>query len=729
MQLVTTREHTSPKYILLQPGTHPPRTGETYQVLAEPSDIPHILADISKSTSPLALDVETRGSDYSLTGEVAIRIVGMGLAWDTGSVYLNWTELTDLEKVTVLRVVLARETVLAHNVYFDGGVLFQELLALGVTKQPKWLCTYSLAAMLANESPEQRWGLKHLMVELLGWGESNEADLEEWLVRNGFYTGTKYVNRSPEEWVAIWEKGGLSPDRGEMWRVPQEILGKYCVLDAEACYLLYTEVLGPVLGRFPQLETMVREEWMPLIQLLVEQKIGGIEIDRAGLQDRIQAAHLESGVLYDSLLSMPEIIPLVKLIEEEMLIPLREKQPPRLKKDGDVSKNWLKWQEKMEAATAGTLPEFRFNINSDQQLRNLLYEKMGFEIRLTTDSGLPAVSGLALKAMGPVGAKLIDYNSLQKELGYLQDYLERIEHRPTIHPSFRTPGAVTGRLSSRDPNLQQVPKSKAVMSLFQARPGTVWVDIDFAALEAVVAAEFSQDPNMLLLYGDGMPENDIHLFLAAQVPGEMGQSVLATGYRPTNPPPGTVGRAKKEAKKWRNIAKTVVYACQFGAGVQKIMSTLEADGIFLPYDQVETIHSTYWSTFAGVKRFGKDLFFQWRRNHGYILNGLGRPMAVAEDYSKDILNRFIQSTGHDILVKYIRIYTDELTRRQIPWRPVIVDWHDATTVEVPTECREAVVDVFNWAMGELNLKLGGTIQLSGKPTWGTTLADVKEPES
>ena len=146
------------------------------------------------------------------------------------------------------------------------------------------------------------------------------------------------------------------------------------------------------------------------------------------------------------------------------------------------------------------------------------------------------------------------------------------------------------------------------------------------------------------------------------------------------------------------------------------------------FPEVEAIHRGYWELFAVVKDFGRSLLFEWKRNKGYILNGIGRPMAVTEKYNRDLLNRFVQSTGHDIFVKYIRILCDELTRAGIPYVPIIIDFHDASTVEVPDAYEKQAVEVFARSMDLLNAELNGRIKLKGVPMSGKNLAIVKEAQ-
>lgn len=537
-------------------------------------------------------------------------------------------------------------------------------------------------------------------------------------------------------------------DMGKMHLAPTDVLGYYSTEDAEACYLLYTEVLEPVLMQFPGLQ-QIMSDTMYLIRILIDQKILGIPVDRNGLDQRKQVIIQEMTQLEQRFRNHPDIAPHILDIEGEMrkeyLASEPEKylkrkvrqEPAKFRRDGiTISKNWEKWAA-LEAEPlvisknwikwSQREPE-RFNIQSADQLRKILYTGLGHEVRVTTDSGLPSTSLKAVKHMGEPGKLLMDRMWLLKELGYMEKYLELTEKRDTIHPSFRTPGTVSGRLSSKEPNMQQIPKTKAVLSLFRARPGKVWIDLDFSSLEPMVTAEFTQDPNMLFLYGNGAAPNDIYLFVGAQLPGTIGEKIRGTGFDPYNPTAESLARAKKECKHERGICKTVCLAAAYGAGVNKIIEILEQDDIVLDYEQVSAIHAGYWEVFAKVKDYGRALFYEWRRNRGYILNGMGRPMAIAEGMEKDALNRFIQSTGHDILVRYIRIFTEELDRQGITWDPIIIDFHDSACIEVDEKDKQKAADIMQWGVAELNVQLAGTIALRGEPDIGYNLAETKKPE-
>lgn len=718
--LVTIVEHDTEEYLLLNPTPCPPRTGPNYNVFASYQDVDQLINALDQSTV-VALDFETKGGDYSDD----IQIIGVGLAWDTGSCYYNWADIRGGYRQRLIDCLLNHPSLIAHNIYFDGGVALKHW-----GKHANWLCdTYSTYSFLANEGIEGRfWGLKAAQVELLCWASSNETELDRWLVTNGYYRGNKRLDSSYEYLNAEYESGGLKPDKGEMWRAPIDILGKYCILDAESTYLLYTRILSPVLGQFSGLADFLSGPWMNHILRHIEQKMYGILMDRPGLLSYKQQLELDIDRLTSEFMNHDETIKHIRIIEREWYEEEASKPaPPQFKKDGGISKNYLNRQKRLQDIEQGLNPDYRFNINSAVQLRDLIYNRMGKPVRIETEKGEASTAAKALRSLGGVFNILVQRADHVKELTYIDKYLELTEKRLTIHPSFRTPGTTTGRLSSKEPNLQQVPKTRAVMSLFKARPGTVWVDLDFSALEPVVATEFSRDPNMALIYGDNRPANDIYIFVMAHIPG-MRERTQALGYDPRNPTKESLARVKKEMKHERSICKTVVLACQYGAGVRKVHQTLEEQEVFLSYEEVETIHSGYWHLFAKLKDYGNSLMYEWKRNRGYILNGVGRPMAVSEDYTKDLLNRFVQSTGHDILVTYVHILTQLLDEEYIPWTPLIIDFHDATTVEVPEEYGQQTLQLFNKAMDILNDMLQGTIRLRGVPVIGRDLAEVKEPE-
>ena len=724
---------------LLRPVVAPPRENNlSIRVSSSPADLSFIFTERISPSDPMALDVETRGGDPANPDSV---VVGVGLSDSRGSIYIDlqsaapgtWEWILDNLAATGIPLV-------GHNIFFDASYTYRDS---GYQWSLNWVhCTYALYKLLATEGfNNQRWGLKNAQVDLLGWPTSNEPELATWLVHNGY--GTRVI-----EGETGIEK--LRPNKAEMWRAPAAILGKYCALDADSTYLLYTQVLLPALDKYPVLAEYAGPQYGRYIQLLIEQRFSGILIDRPRLTTYSSILNSKIVGLEQDFLQHPDIAPLITEWNATVVGEHSDKEPAKYlnkkvgkipaqyKKDGSISSNWVKWNIKNDAPPvisknwnkwAATLEELEriqhFNINSNKQKQWLFYEKLGHPVLLTTESGQPAADGKALTSFGEPGALLIGQNEAFKEQGYVTAVLE---HSPTgiLHPAVKVPGTLTGRLAGAGGlNIQQMPKSKPFLECWIPRPGKVWVQVDFTALEQVVLAELSKDPALWKLYGPSARPNDVYLFTGANLP-VIGKTIRAAGYDPDRPTPEGIASAKKLAKKERGIAKVITLASSYGAGAGKIQQTLQLEGIPISLNDCRTIHQGYWQLYAGVKEYEKELLRQLNNNRGWVLNGIGRPLGIASDLEKDIVNRVVQSTGHDILVQWLLIYSRILEERGIPYTPIIADLHDESIIEVDEGLAEEVLAIMSIeAMAELNSLLGGKIQLKGAGTIANSLADIK----
>lgn len=733
--LVTT--HRNIPFKLLKPVVAPPRLANL-SILegSSPDDLGFIFSERSSPSDPMALDVETRGGDPS---DPDSQVVGIGLSDSRGSLYIDLQSSTPGTYRWLLQQLHEHQIpLIAHNLFFDGSYTLRDS---GVWHN--WeRCTYATYKLLATEGFNgQKWGLKNAQVDLLGWEDSNEKDLSEWLVYNGY--GTRIVSSETGDIV-------LRPNKAEMWRAPASILGKYCALDADSTYLLYTQVLLPALKKFPVLAEYSGPQYMHYIKELIDQRFSGIAIDRDRLNEYDLWLQVSIADLENKFLEHPDVAPLVaewnRTVRHEhigkeperYLLKKLGKEPKQYKKDGSVSSNWLKWVAKRDAAPVESknwqrwkerLTELErsqhFNINSNKQKQWLFYEKLGNPVTLTTESGQPATDEKALKGFGEPGRILIEQNEMVKEKGYVEAVLSH-SVGGVLHPAFKVPGTLTGRLAGAGGlNVQQMPKSKEFLSCWVARPGHVWVQMDFTALEQVVLAELSKDPALWKLYGPTARKNDVYLFTGSQLP-KIGDVIRAAGYDPDNPTPEGIAAAKKQAKKERGIAKVITLASSYGAGPGKIHQTLRLEGIPISLDECRTIHSGYWSLYSGVKEYEKELLRQLNNNNGWVLNGLGRPLGIAPDLEKDIVNRVVQSTGHDILVQWLIIYSRMLSNSGIPYTSIIADLHDESIIEVPERYADRALQIMSVdAIQELNRQLGGRIPLKGEGAIARCLADIK----
>ncbi len=603
------------------------------------------------------------------------------------------------------------------------------------------------------------------MTELLGWDDTNEAGIDEWLVSHEYYMGNARITRDPAELIEEYRTGSLKPKKGEMWRVPADILGPYCILDAEATYLLHTRVFLPRLRKHPQLLKWLTVSFQFHIRQHRKQHVWGLDVDVAGLRQLLADTTSRRVELLQEIRRHPEAAAHVGEIEMQLLVakigeePARYKksrplsdEPARLKRNGEESKTWHSWELRRIAALTPTQSKTweswdarrasllanppQFNPHSDPQLIELMYERLGYPVEVTTETGGPSTSQVALEKMGPLGQLISSEQTECKRESSLRGYLELVETRNTIHPSFRMPGTCTGRLSGKEPNFQQVEKSAAVMRLFRAAPGNEFVDVDFASIESVIAGEFSGDPGLTTIFAapSGLV-NDSYLYLGYHIPGRIGDEIAASGYSPSGNTPSQLATAKKLAKWARTTCKPVMNGCLYGARGAKIRQSLSERGVFLAHDEENVIYRAFWEAFAGLREYSDALGMEWWATGGWIANGFGRPMCLApdmrrhyEEYPKDLLNRLIQSTAHDVLVEFGVILDRLLRAAGIEYKPVLWDLHDSCTIEVSADDVPRTLEVFRQALLQLNAELGCTIPITGVPTHGVTLADVKEPD-
>lgn len=273
-------------------------------------------------------------------------------------------------------------------------------------------------------------------------------------------------------------------------------------------------------------------------------------------------------------------------------------------------------------------------------------------------------------------------------------------------------------------NLQQQPKSAGYLECFMARPGHKIVTMDFAALEPKVTAYYSRDTNLMNLYGPNAKANDVYLYNAAKM-GQLGKKIRECGYDPDNPTPESIKKAKKECKLDRAISKKFTLSANYGASAKKLYEDLQMQGIDIALNTCYQYHREFWDLYKGIKVFEEVLLDTYKQNKGWILNGYGRPLAIDDYKTKDIVNRFVQSTGHDILVVFIRMLYHNLKAAEIPWMPWIIDFHDETMIEVPIDYIEPAVRCFEKARAELNEFLNWDVSMTGDVEIASNLAEIK----
>jgi DNA polymerase-1 len=336
-----------------------------------------------------------------------------------------------------------------------------------------------------------------------------------------------------------------------------------------------------------------------------------------------------------------------------------------------------------------------FNISSPQQLGRVLFEEMGLPAPVRYGKGKTISTAAdileALAPEFPIVRKVLDYRQLTKLKGTYVDALPALIDPATgrLHTSFNQMGAATGRLSSSNPNLQNIPikteLGREIRAAFVPREGWNLVVADYSQIELRLLAHMSEDPVLVDAFRNG---EDIHTRTAAEV---------------MNVPPMLVS---KEA---RNNAKAVNFGIVYG-----ISSFGLAANLGISRKEADLYIRNYFDRYSGVKRFIDETIARTRET-GVARTLFGRERAIPDMNSRNpnargfaertAVNSPIQGTAAD-LIKLAMVRIDKaLAGRQ---SKMLLQVHDELVLESPPEETEAVAQLVKQEMegvAELTLPL------------------------
>jgi len=350
-----------------------------------------------------------------------------------------------------------------------------------------------------------------------------------------------------------------------------------------------------------------------------------------------------------------------------------------------------------------------FNIASNKQLAEVLFGKLGLPVGRRTKTG-PSTDADTLEELAsihPVPAKIVDYRMLAKLKGTYIDALPALVNPATgrLHTSFNQAVAATGRLSSSNPNLQNIPirseVGRRIREAFVAKPGHLLVSADYSQIELRILAHFSQDPAFLEAFRSGQ---DIHLRTAAEVFGVPPESVTP---------------------EHRRIAKAINFGLVFGQGDFGLGQVLR-----IPRAQARTYIDSYFTRYAGVRVYMERAIADARASASVsTLLGRRRPLpeirstrgqdrAYAERIAR---NTPIQGSAADLLkLAMIRIeHAIEAGEAPVPGAALLLTVHDELVFEVPSA---GVEELKVWVKKEMEtvyeLAVPLVVDVGAGPTWG-----------
>ncbi|WP_276836704.1 DNA polymerase I [Megasphaera stantonii] len=319
-----------------------------------------------------------------------------------------------------------------------------------------------------------------------------------------------------------------------------------------------------------------------------------------------------------------------------------------------------------------------FNINSTKQLGVILFEKLGLPVIKKTKTGYSTDSAVleALMDQHPMIPKILQFRALKKLISTYLDGLEPLISRETgrIYTSFNQMVTATGRLSSSDPNLQNIPirteQGRKIRSLFVPGEGYDYiVSGDYSQIELRLLAHLSQDPTMI----DGFKKNqDIHRRTASEVFGIPWDQVTP---------------------EQRSHAKAVNFGIIYG-----ISDFGLARNISISRQQAKEYIDSYFARYSTIHAYMDKLVAEARET-GMAKTMFGRIRTLTDINSKNFtrrsfaertaMNTPIQGSAADIIKLAMNAVQDELERRGLRSR-LLVQVHDELVLEVPADEREEV---------------------------------------
>ncbi len=348
----------------------------------------------------------------------------------------------------------------------------------------------------------------------------------------------------------------------------------------------------------------------------------------------------------------------------------------------------------------------RFNINSPQQLGSVLFQELGLPPAKKTKSGYGTGAAVLeeLRGVHPVIELILDYRQLSKLKSTYIDALPALVNPKTgrVHTSFNQTRTATGRLSSSEPNLQNIPvrgeMAKEIREAFIAPPGTYLLAGDYSQIDLRALAHLSQDPNLTSAFRQ---DADIHTATAAQLFSVAPAQVTAA---------------------MRRLAKTVNFGVIYGMSDYGLEQATE-----LSRQEAAQFITAYFERYPGIKAYLESTKAEARRS-GYVQTILGRRRRIPEINAANrqvreaaermAINMPVQGTSADI-IKVAMINLDREISRQKLKSKMLLQVHDELIFEVPQEemeiMRELVPEVMSTA---LVLSVPLKVDLKTGRNWG-----------
>ncbi len=446
-----------------------------------------------------------------------------------------------------------------------------------------------------------------------------------------------YLGYTP---IAYSEVAGKGAKQISFAEVDLEVARDYSAEDADITLRLH-QTLWPKLEAEPTLAKVYREIELPLVQVLADMEAAGVLVDAGELRRQSQ----------------------------------------------DLGRRMLELQKR-----GFELAGRSFNFDSPKQLGALLFDELGLPALVKTPGGAPSTNEEALEAIADrheLPKLILEYRGLAKLRGTYTDKLPEAIHPATgrVHTSFHQTGAATGRLSSSDPNLQNIPirteDGRRIRRAFIAPKGCKLVACDYSQIELRIMAHLSEDPGLLSAFAGGQ---DVHRATAAEVFGV---------------PLEDVGPDQRRA------AKAINFGLMYGMSAFGLAKQLGIDR-----GEAQDYIALYFARYPGVQGY-MERVRQQAREQGYVETVFGRRLYLNDIHARQqglragaeraAVNAPMQGSAADI-IKRAMLDLHAWLGTQDGRARMVLQVHD----ELVFECREDFVDTL---VGEAKRRMQAAAEL------------------
>ncbi|MDR2747973.1 MAG: DNA polymerase I [Treponema sp.] len=346
-----------------------------------------------------------------------------------------------------------------------------------------------------------------------------------------------------------------------------------------------------------------------------------------------------------------------------------------------------------------------FNLGSPKQLQEVLFTERKLKPGKKTKTGYSTDVAVLeeLAREDPVPALILRHRTLSKlKSTYVDTLVDQADSHGRLHTNFVQTGTATGRLSSKEPNLQNIPirdeEGRRIREAFTARPGNLLISADYSQIELVVLAHLSGDKNLIASFRDG---KDVHARTAALIFGIQEEDVQ--GFQ-------------------RRIAKTINFGVMYGMSAFRLANELD-----ITRTEAAAFIDAYFKTYSGVSRFINELVARTEET-GYALTILGRRRRIPAINSRNktekaaaervAVNTPIQGSAADI-VKTAMLKLDQALGAAKSPAKLLLQVHDELILECPRAEAPAAAELVRTVMeGAVSLSIPLRVSVETGRRWG-----------